>query len=49
MLGALGERLGKRDHLLKPLRATLNPFSRFDFGVLCVLPNARFWQAKERR
>jgi hypothetical protein len=49
MLGALGERLGKRDHMLKPLRATLNPFSRFDFGVLCVLPNARLWQAKERR
>lgn len=48
MLGALGERLGKRENLLKRLRVTLNPLSRFDFGVLSVLPNARSWQAKER-
>ena len=47
MLGALGEQLGKREHLLKHLRASLNPLSRFDFGVLSALANARLWRAKE--
>lgn len=49
MLGALGERLGKRSRALKRLRESLNPLSRFDFGLLAGLPNARSWQAKERR
>ena len=49
MLGALGERLGKRPRALNRLRASLNPLSRFDFGSLAGLPNARSWQAKERR
>ena len=33
--------------LLKPLRASLNPFSQFDFGVFSALPNARHWQTKK--
>lgn len=47
MLGALGERLGADPKSLRHLRASLNPFSRFDFGPLANLPNARSWQAKE--
>jgi hypothetical protein len=47
MLGALGERLGASPKELRRLRASLNPFSRFDFGLLADLPNARAWQAKE--
>ena len=49
MLGAIGQELGKRDKTLKPLRVTLNPFTRFDFGVLAELKHAQEWQAKERR
>jgi len=49
MLGALGEQLGKNPPALWRLRASLNPFSRFDFGLLADLPQARHWQAKERR
>jgi hypothetical protein len=49
ILGAIGEQLGKSSAALQPLRASLNPFSRFDFGLLAGLPHARRWQAKERR
>lgn len=49
MLGALAERLGKDERALHRLRASLNPLSRFDFGLLTTLPNAVAWQAKERR
>jgi len=49
MLGALGEELGKTSSVLQRLRASLNPFSQFDFGLLAGLPHARRWQAKERR
>lgn len=48
MLGALGEQLGKSSKVLRDLRLSLNPFSRFDFGVLSILENARAWQAKEQ-
>lgn len=48
MLGALGKELGKRPRALKRLRASLNPLSRYDFGMLKVLPGAKRWQAKER-
>jgi hypothetical protein len=48
MLGALGEALGKRPRALAPLRQSLNPLSRFDFGVLRILPAAHRWQAKGR-
>lgn len=47
MLGALGERLRASPKALRELRASLNPFSRFDFGLFASLPNARSWQAKE--
>ena len=49
MLGALGEHIGHKPEVLRQLRASLNPFSRFDFGMLAALPNARAWQAKENR
>ena len=49
MLGALGEQLGKTAPALQRLRISLNPFSRFDFGLLAGLPRARSWQAKEPR
>lgn len=48
LLGALGERLGKPASLLRPLRDSLNPYSRYDFGLLSALPNAKAWQAKEQ-
>jgi hypothetical protein len=49
MLGALGEQLGKRKSALQRLRDSLNPFSRFDFGLLSGLPYAHKWQATETR
>jgi hypothetical protein len=49
LLGALSERIGKPAWELKRLRASLNPLSRFDFGIFAALPHARAWQAKERR
>jgi hypothetical protein len=48
MLGTMAEQLGKPPATLRRLRASLNPSSRFDFGVLASLPLARSWQAKER-
>lgn len=47
LLGALGEQLGKGEKALGRLRESLNPHSRFDFGALGSLSNARAWQAKE--
>jgi len=49
MLGAIGEQLGKNAAALQRLRNSLNPFSRFDFGLLSGLPHAIKWQAKESR
>jgi Family of unknown function (DUF6088) len=46
ILGALGELAGAEEQHVRELRASLNPLSRFDFGVLSTLPNARDWQAK---
>ena len=46
MLGALGELTGADPRDVTKLRHSLNPLSRFDFGVLGQLPNARAWQAK---
>ncbi len=48
MLGAIGEELGKSESAIRRLRASLNPFSRFDFGSLSGLAGARNWQSKER-
>jgi len=49
MTGAIGEEIGKKPGALKALRASLNPLSRFDFGMLKALSCAGRWQAKERR
>lgn len=48
MLGAIGEEIGQPETALRKLRESLNPLSRFDFGLLAMLPYARRWQAKER-
>jgi hypothetical protein len=48
MLGALAERLSADHRTLRHLRASLNPLSRFDFGMLAKLPNAGAWHAKEK-
>ena len=49
MIGAIGEQLGKNRAELRRLRASLNPYSRFDFGLLAGLRHAPNWQATERR
>lgn len=49
ILGAAGEQIGKPPAALTRLRASLNPLSRFDFGLLAGLRHAGSWQAKERR
>ena len=49
MLGAIGQQLGISASRLTPLRQSLNPLSRFDFGRLDVLTHAKEWQAKEHR
>jgi len=49
MLGAMGEQLGRTARALERLRASLNPFSRFDFGLLAGLAHARSWQARQDR
>jgi hypothetical protein len=46
MLGAIGQELQADPILLKLLRASLNPTSRFDFGKLRNLQYAKDWQAK---
>ena len=46
MLGAIGEHIFPRSPALRRLRSSLNPLSRFDFGMLSGLPRARVWQAK---
>ncbi len=46
LLGALGQHIGVKHSLLTDLRASLNPLSRFDFGVFAALPTAKQWQAK---
>jgi hypothetical protein len=45
----MGQHLGKNPAALQKLQETLNPFSRFDFGIFTGLLNAREWQAKERK
>ena len=38
ILGAIGEQIGKKTAVTQRLRASLNPFSKFDFGLLAGLP-----------
>jgi hypothetical protein len=47
MLGALGAELHKDPRALQRLRRSLNPLTRFDFGLFSGLTRAREWQAKE--
>jgi uncharacterized protein DUF6088 len=47
MLGAIGQELRKSPAFLRKLRQSLNPFSKFDFGMLSGLKYARHWQARE--
>lgn len=49
MLGAIGSALHRPVTELQPLRQSLNPLSRFDFGHLNALPHATHWQAKGAR
>lgn len=46
ILGAMGEHMGKPRRILVSLRVSLNPLSRFSFGVLNKLPTASAWQAR---
>jgi Family of unknown function (DUF6088) len=46
MLGALGTEAGADPRALERLRKSLNPLSRFYFGVFRDLPRAGEWQAK---
>jgi hypothetical protein len=48
ILGALAEQLGKRSGATERLRRSLNPLSRFDFGVFSGMHNAPQWQSKRR-
>lgn len=45
-LGALFAHAGLPRSLWEPLKASLNPLTKFDFGLLRDLPNAREWQAR---
>ncbi|MGP1346147.1 MAG: DUF6088 family protein [Phycisphaerales bacterium] len=45
LLGAMGELLGVDPVVTEDLRGSLNPLSRFSFGVFAELPNAKGWQA----
>ena len=49
LLGARRRQIGVKPRTLAALRATLNPLSRFDFGIFSALPNAASWQAKQTR
>ena len=49
ILGACGEMLRRPDKELNRLRKSLNPFSRFDFGIFATMPTAKNWQAKGTR
>jgi len=49
ILGAIGQQLGYSEKQLSQLRKSLNPLSRFDFGLLIALKYAREWQSKEQK
>ena len=49
ILGALGEKMGKKPAMLEKLRDSLNPLSRFDFGLFITLSTAKNWYAKARK
>jgi hypothetical protein len=49
LLGAIGQQLGKQPAAIRRLRSSLNPFSRFEFGLLAGLQHAHLWQSASRR
>lgn len=46
ILGALGQQTNAPEQTLRKLKDSLNPLSRYDFGMLRSLPTAHEWQAK---
>ena len=46
MLGAIGQELQIDPAILAPIKNSLNPLSRFDFGMFDNLAYAKAWQAK---
>jgi hypothetical protein len=48
LLGAIGQQLGSAPQGLGKLRRSLNPLSRFDFGILSALEFASQWQGGKR-
>jgi hypothetical protein len=46
IIGAIAQELGKNPAVLRRIQRTLNPSSRFDFGLLAGLAYAAHWQAK---
>jgi hypothetical protein len=46
ILGALLEFAELPESLWRPLRDSLNPLTKFEFGLFSELPNAREWQSK---
>jgi hypothetical protein len=46
MLGAFLEEIGATPRFWQPLRDSLNPLSKFDFGAFHGLQTAKRWQAK---
>lgn len=46
MAGALAEVAGARSDELRRVHRTLNPTTKFDFGPLASLPNAKAWGAR---
>lgn len=47
LVGAIGAQIGTSASALARLRSSLNPVSRFDFGLLQGLAHAHDWQAKK--
>ena len=46
IIGALLELSNVAPNMVEPLKKSLNPLSKFDFGLFTELPNAHQWQAK---
>ena len=46
IIGALLELSNVAQSTVEPLKKSLNPLSKFDFGLFTELPNAHQWQAK---
>jgi|ERR1035438_10444129 hypothetical protein len=46
LLGAIGDQLGKKQSALQCLRDSLNPFSKYDFGLLAGLQHVKDYRLK---